>query len=104
MDILDAIERIERHADVSRERFDKDELIQTWMVHNIQIIGEAAAAISEEFRSLHPEVPWRSIASMRNAIVHAYFRVDQDEVWAVVQKDIPTLKSAIARIVDTSEE
>jgi len=93
LDILEAIGRIERRAAVDRPAFDRDELIQTWMVHNLQIIGEAAAGISEQFRSRHPEVPWRSIAGMRNAIVHAYFRVDLDEVWNVIQNDLPHLKA-----------
>jgi len=100
LDILEAIERTERYADVDRTTFEADELIQTWMVHNIQIIGEAAAGISAEFRDKHPEIPWRSIASMRNVIVHAYFRVDLDEVWSVVKNDLPILRGSIAAIVE----
>lgn len=50
-DILEAIERIERHTAKGRDEFERDELIQTWVVHHIQIIGEAARKLSEEVRS-----------------------------------------------------
>jgi uncharacterized protein with HEPN domain len=102
LDILEAIERMEKYASVDKPDFDSSELIQTWMVHNIQVIGEAASSISEEFRNEHAEVPWRSIAGMRNTIVHAYFRVDLDEVWSVVRNDLPTLKSWIQDAIQST--
>lgn len=100
-DILEAIKRIGEYAGVDRARFDRDELIQTWMVHNIQIIGEAASQLSEEFRSQHPEISWREISAMRNVIVHAYFRVDPDEVWSAVQDDIPVLRERVEEILQS---
>lgn len=99
LDILEAIERIDKHSGIARAVFDSDELVQTWMVHNIQIIGEAAATLSDEFRMRHSEVPWRAIASMRNVIVHAYFRLDLDEVWSAVQGDLPSLKAQVEDIL-----
>jgi len=98
LDILEAIEHIEKHSGIDRNAFEADELVQTWMVHHIQIMGEAAAAISPEFRTEHPEVPWRSISSMRNAIVHEYFRVDLDEVWSAIISDLPALKASVAAL------
>jgi uncharacterized protein with HEPN domain len=94
-DILEALERIEKYAHVEKVEFERSELIQTYMVHNIQIIGEAASTISGDFKQRHPEVPWPSIAGMRNTIVHAYFQVDLDEVWNVVRDDLSKLKSWI---------
>ncbi len=104
-DIVEAIERIERYAGIDKSAFERDELVQTWMVYNVQIIGEAAANISEELRAMHPEIPWRSIASMRNVVIHAYFKVDLDEVWNVVQNDLPVLKERIGKLIsETSGE
>jgi uncharacterized protein with HEPN domain len=99
LDILEAIERIERYSAIDRTEFDASELIQTWVVHNLQVIGEAAAQVSEEFRERHPDVPWRAIASMRNVIVHAYFRVDPDEVWSAMREDLPALRTRIRGIL-----
>ncbi len=100
LDMLEAIEKIERYAGVDKTVYEHDELIQTWMVYNVQIIGEAVNQLSDEFIAQHPEVPWRAIAAMRHAIVHGYFRVDMDEVWNVVQNDIPKLEAAVQVILD----
>ena len=95
-DILEAIERIEKYASGGRESFDRDELVQTWIVHHLQIIGEAVRGLSDEIRSAHPDIPWAQIAAMRNILVHDYFGIDLEEVWAAVVRDLPQLKAKIA--------
>jgi uncharacterized protein with HEPN domain len=61
LDIQEAIERIEKYSTHGREAFERDELIQTWVLHHLQIIGEAVRAISPEFTQNHSEVPmWQS--------------------------------------------
>ncbi|MBN1322420.1 MAG: DUF86 domain-containing protein [Methanotrichaceae archaeon] len=91
MDILDAIDRIERYAARGRDALEIDELVQVWMVHHIQIIGEAAARLGRDFHEAYPEVPWAQIVAMRNILVHEYFGVDLDEVWQVIERDLPIL-------------
>lgn len=95
LDILDAIEKIEKYTIDGRNRFDKDELIQIWVIHYIQVIGESACQISEEMMEQHPDIPWRQIIGMRNILVHAYFNVDPEEIWGVVKRDLPILKEKI---------
>jgi uncharacterized protein with HEPN domain len=92
LDVLEAIEKIERYASRGRKEFDGDELIQTWIVHHMQIIGEACRSLSQAFRESHPEFPWGEIVGMRNVLVHRYFGVDRQVVWSVVQNDLPRLK------------
>jgi uncharacterized protein with HEPN domain len=70
LDIQEAIERIERYAARGREAFEQDELIQTWILHNLQILCEAARAISSDLKQQHPEITWLQIAGMRNILVH----------------------------------
>ena len=60
-DVLAAIERIRRHVRDDRARFDTDELLQSAVLHWIEIIGEAARGVSDKVRDAHPEVPWREI-------------------------------------------
>ena len=94
-DILEAIARIEKYAKKGRKAFERDELLQTWVVHHLQIIGEAARKLSHSSRQEHPEVPWAQIIAMRNILVHDYFGVDVAEVWSAVEKDLPVLKRQI---------
>jgi uncharacterized protein with HEPN domain len=99
LDIMEAIECIEKYALKGRDTFQRDELVQIWMIHHIQTIGEAAARLSESFRASHPEIPWRQIVTMRNILIHAYFAIDKEEVWNVVERDIPLLKELVRTIL-----
>jgi uncharacterized protein with HEPN domain len=66
-DILDAIGAIRSRTGSDRSRFDGDALVRVWCLHHITIIGEAAARVSDELKSKHPNPPWRLIVGMRNA-------------------------------------
>ena len=104
LDIMEAIERIERYAEQGKSAFEADELIQNWMVNHISMIGEACRSLSNEFKAEHANVPWADIIGMRNILVHHYFGIDEDAVWSVVEKDIPELKFNIETILKNLEE
>jgi uncharacterized protein with HEPN domain len=99
LDILEAIERIEKYAVDGKPAFEADELIQTWVVHHITIIGEACRSLSDDFQARHANIPWADIIGMRNILVHHYFGIDTDAVWSVVDHDIPELKFNIETIL-----
>jgi uncharacterized protein with HEPN domain len=65
-DILEAIERIERYAMQGRQAFEQNELIQTWFTQNLQVIGEAARALSATTRDQHPEVHWARMIGIKS--------------------------------------
>jgi len=98
-DILEAIERIEKYAARGKAAFEEDELLQTWIVHHIQIIGEACRVLSDEFQTRHAGVPWSDIIGMRNILIHHYFGIDRTAVWAVVENDLPDLKLNVLAIL-----
>lgn len=98
-DILDAIKRIERYAKRGRQVFEEDELVHTWMIHHIQIIGEASSKLTPAFRKSHQQVPWTQIIKMRHVLVHDYLGIDLKEVWAVVERDLPTLKKQVTNLL-----
>jgi uncharacterized protein with HEPN domain len=103
-DILEAIANIERYAARGQEVFEQEELIQTWVLYHIQLIGEAAAQLGKAFHQAHPEIPWAQIVAMRNVLVHEYFGVDLQEVWRTVERDLPVLKHKIEALVKRLEE
>ena len=98
-DTLDAIARIEEYAARGRGAFDVDPLIQNWIVRHIEIIGEACRALPPEFRARFPAVPWKEIIGMRTILVHHYFDIDTEAVWAVVENDLPPLKHSVGAIL-----
>jgi len=100
LDILEAIEQVERYAVLGREAFENQELVQTWVIHHLQIIGEAAGKLSDSFHHEHSEIPWTQIAAMRNILVHEYFGVDLEEIWRTVEHDLPDLKRRIQMLLE----
>ena len=100
-DVLDAIKRIEKHAARGKAEFYRDELLQTWILHHLLIVGEACRALSKEFRASHPHQVWSDAAGLRNVIVHHYFGIDHEIVWGVVERDLPVLKDVIQRILSS---
>ena len=72
-DIIEAIEKIETHTSAGKAAFAIDEMIQVWVVHHLQILGEAANMISKELIEQYPKIPWRKVIGMRNVLVHHYF-------------------------------
>jgi len=95
LDIEEAIENIKKYSVKGRRTFEKEELVQNWIIHHLQIIGEAATKISDDFQQQHPDIPWLKIIGMRNILVHDYFRIDVNAVWSVVENDIPQLEQQI---------
>jgi uncharacterized protein with HEPN domain len=96
---VEAIDRINRYAVSDQQAFEEDELLQTWVVHHIGIIGEAARRISDDLRAQHPDVPWSQMIGMRNILVHHYFGIDAELVWATVKRDLPLLRNQLQSIL-----
>lgn len=100
-DIVDAIDRIRRHTAAGRAEFDANELIQVWVLHHLQVIGEAASGLSEDVRAREVAVPWRSVIGMRHVLVHGYFDVDLDLVWSVVEDHLDAMGASATRILES---
>jgi uncharacterized protein with HEPN domain len=73
-DMFEAIEHIERYASQGRDTFERDELIQNWIVRHLQIIGEGARAMPQEVRERATNVPWSKIIGMHHILIHDYLR------------------------------
>ncbi|MBL8218042.1 MAG: DUF86 domain-containing protein [Bryobacterales bacterium] len=85
---------------LTADSFAADETLRRAFVRSLEIIGEAAKKVPEDFRTQHPDVEWRSMAGMRDRLIHNYFGVDYQLVWDVVRNRIPGLRAQIASILD----
>jgi uncharacterized protein with HEPN domain len=84
---------------MSEDDFLADAKTQDAVLRNLEIIGESAKLISQEMKERYAEMPWRSMAQLRDKLIHHYFGVNLDIVWGVVQQDLPTLLAQIEEIL-----
>lgn len=99
LDIIESIENIQKYTTHGKEAFKNDELIQVWILHHIQILGEAAARLSDEFQERQHDIPWFKIIGMRNILVHDYFGIDIEAIWTVVENDLPVLYEQVKALL-----
>ena len=90
--------------DMDKGAFLSDHKCQLAVVRCLEVMGEAVKRLSEDVQKAHPDIPWSKIAKMRDILIHAYDRVDLDEVWGTVKYDIPPLISALERIIPSEDE
>ncbi|MBR3466426.1 MAG: DUF86 domain-containing protein [Bacteroidales bacterium] len=102
--ILAAIDKIEHFLEGQDfESFSKNEMMYYAVVKNVEIIGEAANMITNDYRDSHPEVEWRSIISMRHVLVHGYYQISKAEVWDTAKINLPPLKAQIEQYISEME-
>lgn len=99
--IRDCLERIRQYTQAGREAFIADGKTQDAVLRNLEVIGEAAKNTSSAYKGAHPEVPWKRVAGLRDLLIHRYFGVNLDIVWAVVEQEAPRLRAAIEAMLAT---
>jgi len=101
--IVEAIDRVHRYVeDMVELTFLQDEKTQDAVIRNFEVIGEASNNIKKfhpEFVRQHPEVPLNFAYEMRNALAHAYFKIDFEVVWKTIHTDLPELRTQVAALI-----
>jgi uncharacterized protein with HEPN domain len=98
--MLDAAKKIVEYTDsIQRDDLNRDEKLALALVRLLEIVGEAAKAVSADFRLNNPQIPWREIAGTRDRLIHGYYDIDFDVFWQIVSDDIPPLITAIEDIL-----
>ena len=99
-DILLAIQKIGRYtSQMDHDAFITDDLVVDGVARNLEIIGEAARQLPDEYKRAHTEIPWTQIAGLRNRIVHDYFGLDLEIIWQIVQHDLPELENQVSALL-----
>ena len=93
--IDEAIGKILCYTSGGRDKFMGSAMIQDAVVRNFEIIGEAAKHLSHPVKKQCPDVPWRQVAGFRDVLIHDYMGVELEEVWRVVESDLPALRDAV---------
>ncbi|TVQ25959.1 MAG: DUF86 domain-containing protein [Spirochaetaceae bacterium] len=95
--MLDAVTQIEIYttsvADASE--FHSDRLVFDGTLMNFVLLGEMCARVSEELRARNTDIEWSQIKDFRNLVAHNYMGIDAEEVWQIIQDDLPPLKARL---------
>lgn len=98
--ILDAIKDAKRFTEgVTKEEFLENKEKQYAVLRALEIIGEATKSLSKEIKREHPEIQWKDITGMRDKLIHEYFGVKLDLVWATVKQNLPELEKQLYEIL-----
>lgn len=98
--ILESIDKINRYLkDTSYDSFMFNDMQVDAVVRELEVIGEAANNVSEQFKAKHLNLPWREMVGMRNRLIHEYFGVNTKIVWETCQSDLKELKNLIKPLV-----
>ena len=75
----------------SLESIKKDKLAFFGLAKMVEIIGEASYKLTHEFKETHPQLPWEAMEGMRHIMVHGYYSISPERLWATIQNDIPEI-------------
>ena len=103
-DILDRIRRIENYTAGGRAAFLASELLQDGVIRSFEVIGEVVKRLDPALKGQFPDVNWSDFAGFRDVLIHQYNSIRVDLVWRFAQEDLPTLKQAVAALLNDLED
>ncbi|MBE9169157.1 DUF86 domain-containing protein [Pleurocapsales cyanobacterium LEGE 06147] len=103
LDMVNAAKRVIKFTEgLDKSALATNEEKQSAILYQVVVIGEATKRLSLEFRTQHPEIPWKDIAGMRDILAHQYDRINLNTLWDVVQTDIPELLALLEPLLPDS--
>ncbi|MEI6293183.1 MAG: DUF86 domain-containing protein [Methanomicrobiales archaeon] len=105
MDILKAAEGIQIFTkDMSFEEFALDDKTISAVLYKFAIMGEATKMLPDQVRAKYPDIPWRSIAGLRDKVIHGYIGVDYELLWETIELKLPVVISGLRTILGNEEQ
>lgn len=104
-DILISGAKILRYTrGITLAEFVNDEKTYDAVIRNLQIIGEAVKNIPAGVRDRYPDIEWRKIAGLRDILAHAYFSLENEIIWDIIENKIPSLIERVERVLQELEQ
>jgi len=104
-DIIAAMESIEEFAgDMALEELESDDKTSSAVIRKFEIIGEAVKHMPNNVKEKYKDIQWKSMAGMRDRLIHAYFGIDYNLVWSAIKNEIPKLKPKLKKVLSIMEK
>ncbi|NJL88210.1 MAG: DUF86 domain-containing protein [Leptolyngbyaceae cyanobacterium SM1_1_3] len=101
-DMANAIRRIQEFtADLAYDTYLDSSLVQSAVERQLEILGEAARRLSDEFRQTHSEIDWRRIIGLRNILIHRYDEIRQQTIWETVSSELEPLLTQLESLLSS---
>lgn len=101
------LDHAQEAVDMARDRFrtdlDVDRQLNLSLVRLMEVVGEAASRVPDDFRERCPKIPWQDIADLRNRLIHGYDTINLDILWTIIRKDLPPLIEHLQAIVQEED-
>ncbi len=89
---------------ISYSEFEKNATLKRSFVRALEVIGEAAKNIPDDFREKYPQIRWKDMAGLRDILIHRYFGINYNMLWDIVKNQVPELKRNIQVILEEGEK
>ncbi len=104
-DMVNAILRMQKFtANMTESDYLDSALVQSAVERQLEIVGESARRLSDEFRQAHPEIDWRRIIGLRNILIHRYDEIRQQTIWQTVTSELAPLLTQLERLLPSKSD
>lgn len=102
-DIIGSLYIIESHVkDMKYKEFVENIVTQDAVLRRFEIVGEAASKLDDEYKKLHPTIPWRNMIGLRNIIIHDYSSVNLEEIWRIITDELSSTIIEIEKLLTST--
>jgi uncharacterized protein with HEPN domain len=110
--VQEALEDIKRNLEliveftgsIDRTGFEAEYKTQYAVIRALEIVGEAAKRIPQDFRDRRPDIPWKAMAGMRDRLIHSYDNINVEIVWNTARDTVPAVLSGILELKESLED
>lgn len=100
-DMISAMEKINEFTiNMTYEKFLQDDKTSSAVVRKLEIIGEAVKQIGNDVTERFPDIPWSSLAKLRDKIIHFYHGIDYELIWEIIKYHLPPLKPKLNKVLE----
>ena len=99
-DIVNAMDDVDDFTkDMTFDNFNEDKKTINAVIRSFEVIGEAAKNVPDNIKEQYTDIPWKRMAGMRDKLIHEYFGVDLEIIWAVIKDELPPIRPKIKKII-----